>query len=531
MTTTTDEQWGRVLITGGTAWSRLGRKDRGGQKDTEEEEGPDLLEPHILRSLVNVRARSIHSSCSACHFVVIDTDGSAWIFGRNNYSCLGIVGVEFVSENGPVRLRASELGAPKGTRFVRAACGRNHTILVTSDGNVYTAGVNALGQCGHPPCPEISSFKLVAGLSHNGSTEEAIDASAGISFSLVLTKSGKVFAFGSAEKGQLGNNQTGERIATGNKTAFDIESEPILVKGLEGKHIVQVASGQQHSIALDKDGVVYVWGYNGYCRLGLGDQKDVLRPKAVPQFAGPNEATMGSFVAAGPTNSVVIDKQSMYWMAGKWKNSGDGSSGSPYSTFRYMQEIMGCKIYFASSGGVTHFALSPDDDDDPCLTICFGQNAANGELGMGADQPKSATKPTKNVPLEGIEVFAIAAAQNTTLFLAKPNEKFTDLPRYPDIDASEGCLKCHGEEDVLLACDKCDNPYHLTCLNPPLAAVPEGEWFCPSCTYDPGAPIGIIPKGPKGKSKSNRKRSLSIASDEGRENGSPSHASKKKSKQ
>lgn len=35
-----------------------------------------------------------------------------------------------------------------------------------------------------------------------------------------------VFAFGSGEKGQLGNGTTGERISTGNKTAYDIESEP-----------------------------------------------------------------------------------------------------------------------------------------------------------------------------------------------------------------------------------------------------------------------------------------------------------------
>jgi alpha-tubulin suppressor-like RCC1 family protein len=28
--------------------------------------------------------------------------------------------------------------------------------------------------------------------------------------------------------------------------------------------------------------LVYVWGYNGYCRLGLGNQQDVLTPKAVP---------------------------------------------------------------------------------------------------------------------------------------------------------------------------------------------------------------------------------------------------------
>ena len=125
--------------------------------------------------------------------------------------------------------------------------------------------------------------------------------------------------------------------------------------------------------------LVYVWGYNGYCRLGLGNQVDALKPKVVPQvrttfsfsfpqspalttcvlqFAGPNEATMASAIAAGPTNSVVIDKQGMYWMAGKWKNSGEGtfssyistsrnqtyaragSSGSPYSTFRFMQDIM-----------------------------------------------------------------------------------------------------------------------------------------------------------------------------------------------
>lgn len=44
------------------------------------------------------------------------------------------------------------------------------------------------------------------------------------------------------------------------------------------------------------------------------------------QFAGPNELTMGADVAAGPSNSVVIDKQNMYYMAGKWKNTGDGAN-------------------------------------------------------------------------------------------------------------------------------------------------------------------------------------------------------------
>ena len=36
---------------------------------------------------------------------------------------------------------------------------------------------------------------------------------------------------------------------------------------------------------------------------------------------------------------------------------------------------------------------------------------------------------------------------------------------------------------------QCDYPYHLKCLDPPLDAVPDGEWFCPECEADPGAPV------------------------------------------
>jgi alpha-tubulin suppressor-like RCC1 family protein len=82
--------------------------------------------------------------------------------------------------------------------------------------------------------------------------------------------------------------------------------------------------------------VVYVWGYNGYCRLGLGNQVDVLKPKPVPQvmlsyflfclyhteiqcsqFSGQSESALATTVSAGPTNSVVVDKQGLYHMAGK----------------------------------------------------------------------------------------------------------------------------------------------------------------------------------------------------------------------
>ncbi|KAF8584248.1 RCC1/BLIP-II [Ramaria rubella] len=516
-----ERPWGR----GGT---RLGKKDKAGvQAEGERSTRPDLLQPHILRSLANVNAVSIHTSPSSCHCIVLDTDGSAWLFGRNNNSALGVAGADEVSENAPKHVTPHQLKAAKGTKFVHAACGKTHSLLVGSGGELWSVGLNNFGQvgdwvlcrCGHSTShTEISNFKLVDGPKSGGKKENVIKAAAGVTFSIVLTDTGKVYSFGSGEKGQLGNGRTGEHITTGNKTAFDAQSEPLPVKGLTGKTIVDIAAGNQHSIILDSEGFVYVFGYNGYCRLGLGDQQDVLVPKVVPHFAGPAELTRGYKVAAGPSNSVVIDKNRMYWMAGKWKNSGDGSSGQPYTTFKYMPDIMGCKISHAASGGVTHFALCPDDDNS-VMTIAWGQNAANGELGLGDDEAKSATKPLRVNPLNGVNVFYIAAGQNTTFFLARPNQKLSDLPRHPiQLDGvPQACVVCEedkGDDDDPLECEKasiCDAPYHLGCLDPPLSAIPDDEWFCPNCTAKPGAPIGEVPKPTKAKTAKASKKHKEVA--------------------
>ncbi|KAI0297827.1 hypothetical protein B0F90DRAFT_860571 [Multifurca ochricompacta] len=89
------------------------------------------------------------------------------------------------------------------------------------------------------------------------------------------------------------------------------------------------------------------------------------------------------------------------------------------------------------------------------MTIAWGQNAANGELGSGPEEPKSLTKPQRNQPLIGIDVFDVAAGQNTTFFLVTPNEKYSDLPRHPfELDTPDVCMICHKDDGDPLACDK-----------------------------------------------------------------------------
>ncbi|XP_038053191.1 tyrosine-protein kinase BAZ1B-like isoform X2 [Patiria miniata] len=45
------------------------------------------------------------------------------------------------------------------------------------------------------------------------------------------------------------------------------------------------------------------------------------------------------------------------------------------------------------------------------------------------------------------------------------------------------CKICRrkGDEDQLLLCDECNQPFHLFCLRPALVTVPKGDWKCPAC--------------------------------------------------
>ncbi|PSS26859.1 Methyl-CpG-binding domain-containing protein [Actinidia chinensis var. chinensis] len=57
----------------------------------------------------------------------------------------------------------------------------------------------------------------------------------------------------------------------------------------------------------------------------------------------------------------------------------------------------------------------------------------------------------------------------------------SSIPKAP---WDEGVCKVCGvdkDDDNVLLCDKCDSEYHTYCLSPPLARIPEGNWYCPSC--------------------------------------------------
>ncbi|XP_018413097.1 PREDICTED: E3 ubiquitin-protein ligase UHRF1-like [Nanorana parkeri] len=48
------------------------------------------------------------------------------------------------------------------------------------------------------------------------------------------------------------------------------------------------------------------------------------------------------------------------------------------------------------------------------------------------------------------------------------------------------CHICGGKQDPdkQLLCDECDVAFHMYCLDPPLSALPDEDWYCPECRVD-----------------------------------------------
>ncbi|MGK9146827.1 hypothetical protein KXS11_04265 [Plantibacter flavus] len=108
---------------------------------------------------------------------------------------------------------------------------------------------------------------------------DVVQVAAGVRHSLLLTRDGSVYAYGSGADGQLGSG------------LFSGSSVPVrVVGGAQGgtalSRIVQVVAGDNISAALADDGTVYVWGSGYWGSLGTGVNGDGVRqpvPSAVPK--------------------------------------------------------------------------------------------------------------------------------------------------------------------------------------------------------------------------------------------------------
>ncbi len=73
---------------------------------------------------------------------------------------------------------------------------------------------------------------------------------------MALTQDGRVFSWGHGKAGRLGHGSE------------DTHAEPSLIQSLAHLKMVQVAAGENHSLAVTDSGVVYSWGSDKSGQLG-----------------------------------------------------------------------------------------------------------------------------------------------------------------------------------------------------------------------------------------------------------------------
>jgi hypothetical protein len=205
-------------------------------------------------------------ACGYTHTVVLTSDGCLWTFW---------------SQQWPEKVEGV-FGRSTSKKVVFIAAGHMHSACITEDGSTYTWGRGIYGRLGHGDETDRFSPNLVNGLVGIKAKEAAL----GGSHTLIRTEDGRVYSFGDGSNGQLGHGDKEDRLT------------PTLIGApLEGKFVVQVACGRNHSMALTREGSVYTWGYGANGRLGHGSEVDYTFPCIVEALYGKKVVKISSYNA------------------------------------------------------------------------------------------------------------------------------------------------------------------------------------------------------------------------------------------
>ena len=241
------------------------------------------------------------------------------------------------------------------------------TVTLKSNGEIWSYGYNGYGQLGTGD----TTYKVLP--TYTG-INNITQISLGGTHTLALDTEGHVWSWGYNGYGELGNGTTTS------------STEKVQVKSPDGEgvleNIVAISAGNYHSIALDKDGNVYTWGYNGYGQLGLGNTTNTVLPVKVDDLEGIIK------IEAGNYTSYVIDNNNHLWSTGYnyYGELGNGST-SNRSKFTQIQTLENVSDVSASETNSTIVLLSDG------TVWGFGNNTNNQLITVGGATPQQLKGP------------------------------------------------------------------------------------------------------------------------------------------
>ncbi|GAV99134.1 rcc1 domain-containing protein [Lentinula edodes] len=221
------------------------------------------------------------------HLLVLTTHGNIYTWGAGEQAQLGRKVLERRKIHGTVPEKVSLGSRTRKAKVIGA--GSFHSFAVDDKGDVWGWGLNTMGQAGTGYATEDDS-QVQLPTKVEGLSKEALDGdsvvqiSGGEHHSLFLTQSGKVFAVGRCNAGQIG--LADDDPALEDRADPDFVADPVQVKFPDDDDpIIRISVGTHNNLAISKDGALYCWGQGTQGELGVSDV-EVRTPRMIVRREG-----------------------------------------------------------------------------------------------------------------------------------------------------------------------------------------------------------------------------------------------------
>ncbi|XP_041067079.1 X-linked retinitis pigmentosa GTPase regulator [Carcharodon carcharias] len=352
--------------------------------------------------------KAISISCGDEHSAFITENGKLYMFGSNNWGQLGLGTKNTINKPTCVKALKSE-------KVKHVACGRNHTLVCTEQGNVYATGDNSEGQLGLGDTEGKTTFQLVEFFTNK---QKIKHLAAGSNISAALTENGNLFMWGDNSEGQIG---------------LDSKNNASVPHQVDvGKPICWVSCGYYHSAFVTDDGQLYAFGESDNGKLGLLLDHPINHriPQPVSGISGKVNQ-----VSCGGDHTIVLAEEDVYAFGfGQFGQLGHGTFIFESSLPKVVEHLKKKNVRFISCGE-NHTAVVTGNG----LLYTFG-DGRHGKLGLGEENFTNQFKPTLCSKFLKLAVQSVACGGCHMLVLATPRPKDSENVVIEDDDINENYL-------------------------------------------------------------------------------------------
>ncbi|XP_063236948.1 regulator of chromosome condensation [Bacillus rossius redtenbacheri] len=347
-----------------------------------------------LDSVVQVCAGGMHT-------VAVDKDGQVLTAGCNDDGALGRDTAEEGSESRP-----GKVSLP--AKAVQVSAGDSHSAALLEDGRVFAWG-------------SFRDFHGVMGLTKAGVQRSPVQVlpsvrfakvASGVDHLVLLSETGEVYTCGCGEQGQLG--RVPERAAGRDNSRRGIglllDPAPVKLGARKASKFSDIWAVSYGTFIKEKDkDVIYVFGLNNYCQLGLKDLSCHFHPQLSAEFSGKKWLK----ICGGLHHTLALDSEGITYSLGR-EEYGRLGLGQGSGDARKPTPVLEEKCVDIACGGTVSFAVT-----DTGQLYGWGMGS-NGQLGLASEDDVYRPAPVRSKQLEARRVLQVDAGGQHTVILASP---------------------------------------------------------------------------------------------------------------